>query len=115
VLDALNSMNIDLSKIRIFHSDRGGEFSSHDLEKYMNEHGIEQSMSKAGCPFDNAVSENMFKLLKVEVIDQNYEYDIELIDDVNTWVNWYNNVRIHSKIGYTSPTIYREQYNLKVI
>ncbi len=115
VLDALNSMDIDLSKVRIFHSDRGGEFSSHDLEKYMNENGIEQSMSKAGCPFDNAVSENLFKLLKVEGIDQNYEYDIELIDDVNTWVNWYNNVRIHSKIGYTSSTIYREEYELKVI
>ncbi len=115
VLDALNSMNVDLTTVRIFHSDRGGEFASYDLEKYMSDNGIKQSMSKAGCPFDNAISENMFKLLKVEGIEQEYEYENELIGDVEIWVNWYNNVRIHSKIGYTSPAIYREEYKLKVV
>lgn len=114
VLTALNSMKINLSKVRIFHTDRGGEFASYELEKYMSEHAIKQSMSKAGCPFDNAVCESMFKLLKIEGIDRNYKNDMELIEDVNTWINWYNNVRVHSKLGYTSPAIYREAYELKV-
>lgn len=65
----------------------------------MKKHNIKQSISKPGCPFDNAVGENMFKLPKIEGIDQSYKYEIELIEDVDTWVSWYNKVRIRSKIA----------------
>ncbi len=111
VLDALNSMNIDLTKVRIFHSDRGGEFRSDELSQYMKDNDIKQSMSKAGCPFDNAVSENMFKLLKIEGVDNHYRYPDDLATDVEEWVKWYNLVRVHSKLNYVSPQIYRENYS----
>lgn len=91
------------------------EFASNELSEYLGQLEIEQSMSKAGCPFDIAISENMFKLLKVEGIDKYYEFDSNLILDVDEWVKWYNNVRLHSKINYTSPAIYRKQYAMKAI
>ncbi len=108
VLDALDSMCIDLSKVRIFQSDRGGEFRSDELSEYMKANDIKQSMSKAGCPFDNAVSENMFKLLKIEGVDNHYHYSKDLVTDVDEWVKWYNCVRVHSNLNYVSPRIYRE-------
>lgn len=115
VLDALASMQIDLSKVRIFHSDRGGELRSEELSKFMKKPNIKQSMSKAGCPYDNAVSENMFKLLKTEDVDKYYKYSETLIDDVHEWVKWYNHVRIHSKLNYVPLIIFRDQYKKQVI
>ena len=115
VLRALASIKFDLNNTRIFHSDRGGEFASCELSEYLKQLNIVQSMSRAGCPYDNAVSENMFKLLKVEGIDRYYQFDSNLILDVNEWVKWYNNVRIHSKINNKSPVMYREQHELKAV
>lgn len=115
VIKALESINYSLKHTKIFHSDRGGEFCSDELSSYLSNYNIMQSMSKAGCPYDNAISENMFKLLKIEGIDKYYEFDSNLIIDVDEWVNWYNNIRIHSKIGYTAPVIYREQQSMKAV
>ncbi len=109
----MKNIKFDLKTTRLFHSDRGGEFASGELSEYLNKFDITQSMSRAGCPYDNAVSENMFKLLKVEGIDRYYQFDSNLMLDVNEWVKWYNNVRIHIKINYTTPVLYGKQYELK--
>ncbi len=61
-------------------------------------------MSNPGCPYDNAVSENLFKLLKTEGIKNYYRSINDLYDDVN---KWYNNIRIHSSLDYKSPIQYR--------
>lgn len=101
VLDAINSMTIPIELYEMFHSDRGGEFASKILQEMLEEKEIAISMSKPGYPYDNAISENMFKLLKAEGIDGYYK-DV-LNRDVNKWVKWYSNVRMHSGLEYKSP------------
>ncbi|UNF61253.1 IS3 family transposase [Spiroplasma poulsonii] len=68
--------------------------------------------SKPGCPYDNAVSESIYKILKTELIKnrkfKNIEqFKLELFD----YVNWYNNVRIHSKLNYLTSIEYKNLYS----
>lgn len=103
VLNAISNMTIPIELYEMFHSDRGGEFASKVLQEMLEEKELAISMSKPGCPYDNAVSENMFKLLKGEGIDDYYKDIGKLHADVNKWVKWYNNVRMHSGLEYKAP------------
>lgn len=53
----------------ILHSDRGSQFTSKEFIEFCNKHGVVQSMSKAGCPYDNAPMERYFNILKAELIN----------------------------------------------
>ena len=44
----------------ILHSDRGCQFTSQRFVEYCKSKGITQSMSKSGCPYDNAPMERYF-------------------------------------------------------
>ena len=50
----------------ILHSDQGRQFASEEFTKYCKKHHIQQSMSKAGCPYDNAPMERFYNTLKNE-------------------------------------------------
>ena len=53
-----------LEDIRLFHMDRGNEFKNHLIEEMLETFGIERSLSHKGCPYDNAVVEAAFKIIK---------------------------------------------------
>lgn len=99
--------NINLDKVQVFHSDRGSEFLNYKIHKLLNDHNVVQSASKPGCPYDNAVSENLFGIFKREWMKKSYKSIEELNDDVNDFVLNYNNFRLHSKLNYKSPIEYR--------
>ncbi|MGL5021537.1 MAG: IS3 family transposase, partial [Mycoplasmatales bacterium] len=107
VLDALNNSQINLSKLEIFHSDRGGEFKGEKLKKIFDLHNIKKSTSKAGCPFDNAVSESLFSIFKREWAKPKYDTEFQLEKDVIEFVHWYNYFRIHSTLNYKTPIQYK--------
>ena len=44
----------------ILHSDQGSQFTSVEFVQHLRELGISQSMSRAGCPYDNAPMERYF-------------------------------------------------------
>ena len=48
----------------VFHSDRGSQYASRGYQKMLAEHGIKGSMSKPGCPYDNASMESFFCNIK---------------------------------------------------
>ena len=52
----------------IHHSDRGVQYASGEYLARLQEIGACPSMSKAGCPYDNAKAESFFKTLKKEEI-----------------------------------------------
>ena len=54
-----------------------------------------------GCPYDNAVAESTFKMIKAEFVscrrfDTLDQLQLELAD----YVHWFNNIRLHGIIGY---------------
>lgn len=93
--------------LKFFHSDRGREFKNQQLENLLTNFGVKQSMSKPGCPFDNAVSESLFSVFKREWAKPKYDNKVELEQDVKDFVHWYNYFRIHSTLNYKTPIQYK--------
>ena len=61
-----------------------------------------------GCPYDNAVVEDNFKVFKAEFVRrQNFansdQWKLELVD----YVLWFNHVRMHSSLVYRTLSEYR--------
>jgi transposase InsO family protein len=107
VRTAFYSVQIDLRKIRIFHTDRGSEFKNSIVDELMNVFGIERSLSRRGNPIDNAVAESMYNIVKSEfVYGESFRSLEELEIKWFDYVNWYNNIRIHGSLGYVSPVEY---------
>lgn len=80
---------------RILHSDQGSQYTSKEFTEFCQEVGITQSMSKAGCPYDNAPMERYYNTLKNEFINLHYYHnDDELNQAVSEFAYiWYNHVR----------------------
>jgi transposase InsO family protein len=98
------------------YADRGSEFKNVGIDELLSKYQIERSLSHIGSPYDNAVAESTFKILKTELINGAHfhtlhQLDLELFD----YVNWYNNIRSHSTIGYLSPVGYRNLSLKKIV
>jgi len=76
---------------------------------------IVQSMSRKGNCWDNAVAESFFKTIKHEWLYRfKYTSYNQLFESINEYINWYNNIRIHSSLGYLS-TLEKEMQLRKII
>lgn len=109
VYKAFSKIKCNLNKINIFHTDRGNEFKNKIIDEVLSTFNIKRSLSKKGCPYDNAVAEATYKVIKTEFafnrIFSNFEeLELELFD----YVNWYNNIRIHSSLNYLTPVEYKK-------
>ena len=94
----------------ILHSDQGWQYQMKLYQLKLQEKGIIQSMSRKGNCLDNAVMENFFGLLKTEMF---YKYHFEsaeqLIQEIEKYIEYYNNKRIKCKLKGLSPVQYRIQ------
>jgi len=92
------------------HSDQGFQYTSQAYFKLTQSYGITPSMSRRGNPYDNALAENFFSILKTECVYrtklQTYEEARLLIDE---YIHFYNNQRIQLKTKLT-PLEKRCQY-----
>lgn len=93
----------------ILHSDQGSQFTSKDFADFCRSQGILQSMSRAGCPYDNAPMERYFNTLKNELIYHYiYRTEEQLFAAVSDFAYlWYNLVRPHSFNGGLPPAMKR--------
>ncbi len=66
VYRAFASIKKDLRKIEYLHTDRGSEFKNTLIDEALKTFDINRSLSKKGCPYDNAVAEATFKIIKTE-------------------------------------------------
>ena len=94
----------------IIHTDRGSQYMSKEYRKFCAEKGISISYSRKGNPYDNACIESFHATLKKEYVhNENFESLESLRSRMYEYIEiWYNNSRIHSKIGFTSPNEYEE-------
>ena len=113
---AFSRVNVNLEKKQIFHTDRGNEFKNRILDEKLAAFDVQRSLSMKGCPYDNAVAEATFKIIKTEFIKgQAYETLEQLQYELSDYVNWFNNHRIHSLLGYLTPKEYRLTNLKKVV
>ena len=92
------------------HSDQGFQYTSREYFNLTTSYNIMQSMSRRGNPYDNALAENFFSILKTECINRvkltTYDEARILIDE---YIHFYNNERIQLKTKLT-PLEKRCQY-----
>ena len=110
VLAAFATLDFPLTDVQVFHTDRGSEFDNTRIDELLDVFDIKRSLSRKGNPYDNAVVESMNRLLKKELVYRNHYTTIEqLRHDLNDYVWWFNNQRLHSTLGYRSPKEFTEQ------
>ena len=82
------------------HSDQGFQYTSHGYFKLTQSYGITPSMSRRGNPYDNAMAENFFSILKTECIYRQklktFQQANHLIDE---YIHFYNYERLQTKTG----------------
>ena len=109
VYDAFATIKTNLTHIGIFHTDRGSEFKNYLLDDFLKAFHIRRSLSAKGCPYDNAVAEAQFKIIKTEFVRfRRFENLEHLRSELMAYVYWFNNKRIHGTLGYKSPVEFKQ-------
>lgn len=99
----------------VHHSDRGVQYACGDYIARLEAHGIQPSMSRVACPYDNAMAESFMKTLKAEEVNG---ADYRDLADAKARIGLfleatYNRQRLHSALRYRSPQEYEaDQQNL---
>lgn len=105
---AFSTLELPISDIEVFHTDRGSEFDNAEIDLMLETFGVERSLSAKGCPCDNAVDESTNRILWTEFVYRERFSDLrDLQVKLSDYVHWYNNFRIHSTLGYMSPVEFR--------
>lgn len=103
----LNTIKVAKRKEKVtaelqLHSDQGFQYTSQAYFKLTQAYGITPSMSRRGNPYDNALAENFFSILKTECI---YRTKIATFSEANRlideYIYFYNNQRIQTKTKLT--------------
>jgi len=97
----------------VHHSDRGSQYVSIRYTGRLAEAGLEPSVGSRGDSYDNALAETINGLYKTEVIRRRASWrSLEEVEWATLeWVDWFNNQRLLSSIGYLSPAKAEANYH----
>ena len=94
----------------IFHTDRGVEYTGSEFQKALRKYDFVHSVNRAGYCTDNAFMESFYHSLKGELIRKTkFKSVAHLRNELGCYINqFYNQVRLHSGLGYVSPIKYEK-------
>lgn len=122
VSEALSDLNrIDLiqdlsQKPVIFHSDQGSQYGAESTVDELDKLNFQRSMSRAGTPTDNPISERFVRTFKLAVTKR-YKYRNldEFVEFATKWLNFYNELRPHHSLKQKSPNQYAKDLGLNIV
>lgn len=110
--------NRPITEELIFHSDRGVQYACTEFKELITGNVlVNQSMSRKGDCWDNAVAESFFKTIKTELIYRHSyatrkQAALSVFEYIETW---YNTQRRHSSLNYLSPMEFAKlMFKLKI-
>jgi putative transposase len=111
---ALRSRDVRAGQL-IFHSDKGAQYTALRFTQRLVDSGVAPSTGSTGDSFDNALAENLWSTIKVELLywpgttfATRTEAEHALIRYID---GWYNPRRIQAALGGLSPDEYEDQYH----
>jgi transposase InsO family protein len=101
----------------IVHSDRGGQYFGHCFRKRLDKWQCKQSMAEANNPYQNAHAESFWSRLKAELLEGGCFMNLQdAHEELFNYIEGYYNVRrLHSALGYRSPSAFENQYYQTVL
>jgi putative transposase len=104
VTDVLEDALSKYPKPKIFNSDQGSQYTSHEHTQLLKKHGIAISMNGKGRSIDNILIERFFRTLKHgNIYINDYVTIKDLKKGVNAYIHKYNFKRFHSSLNYKKP------------
>ena len=90
----------------VVHTDQGSQYTSGSFQAQLRKYGAVSSVSRRGNPYDNALMESFYKTIKRELIKcTKFESPEIAQQEIFKYIEmYYNTKRIHSSLGYLSPT-----------
>jgi putative transposase len=80
------------------------QYTSHDFNDALDDHGILASLGSTGDAYDNALAESFVDSFKTELIaDRVWRSRDQLELAIVQWVGWYNQRRLHSSLDDIPP------------
>ena len=95
----------------IHHSDQGVQYLSNTYISTLRDPGIEISVARRGCPWENGYAERLIRTLKEEEVHiRDYENITEARDRIGHFIQHvYHQKRPHSALGYLTPMEFEQQ------
>lgn len=88
----------------LYHCDQGSENTEYLQRERCRFHGIVRSYSHTGAPHGNAVSVAFFATFKKEFVrKRTFASEEQLYDEIDSYIHFYNEERIHTSIGMSTP------------
>ena len=96
----------------IHHSDQGVQYLSKAYVTMLQAHGVEISVARRGCPWEDGYAERLIRTLKEEEVDINdYQSITEARARIGDFItNVYNQKRPHSALGYLTPMEFQRKH-----
>ena len=99
----------------IFHSDRGCQYTSAAFAELAGDFHVELSHGRTGQCWDNALAESFFSSIKGELLDlQAWPTRAGARRAVVEYISWYNGTRLHSSLGYLSPSEFEASHRTEI-
>ena len=111
VLDTVKSLMLKhkslITKDTLIHSDQGFHYTSISYQELLKKLEIQQSMSRRGNCWDNAPQESFFGHMKDELhLKECLDYE-DLVNEIDDYMDYYNNYRYQWDLGKRPPVEYR--------
>ena len=101
----LDTIRLTMKKEKVaaqlrLHSDQSFQYTSQAYFKLTQFYGITPSMSRKGNPYDNAMVENYFSILKTECTYHRKPKTLQEANErIDSYIYFYNHERIQTKTG----------------
>jgi putative transposase len=103
-LESQGLMRKEACKQLVVRSDNGSQPCSKKFVEYLGKMGVRGEYTGYNAPDDNAYIERIIRTVKEEEIWPNvYDTLSEARAGIESYVNYYNQQRIHSALGYRTP------------